>query len=331
MPASNQKLALSYAALVALGPGFRMRTEVLGEGRLDGAVWRGGLILKGYGDPTLDRAGLADLAAQVRAHGIRLVTGALVADESWFDARRDVPGWRPRLLREESRPLSALVADRALLDGAVATRPALAAAKLFRKALARARVTVRGPTKAVRAGGFPLAVRFSPTLEEILRFMDVESDNFTAEMLLKELGAVLAGKGTTAAGAGVVRSILEQRAVPLRGVRIADGSGLSLLDRLTPKALVVVLRRAFADRDLRAVFFRILPVAGRDGTLEHRMRRPPARGHVRAKTGSLREASALSGYVRERYAFAILQNGADLPTAAAREAQDRFAAALAAG
>lgn len=322
LPASNEKLAVTYASLVALGPAFRMRTEVLGEGRLEGRVWRGNLILKGYGDPMLDRAGLADLAAQVRAQGIRRVTGALVADESWFDARRRGPGWKPSFVHDESRPLSALA-----VHGASG---ALGAAKLFRKALARASVTVRGPTKAARAGGFPLAVRFSPSLEEILRFMDVESDNFTAEMVLKQLGAVLAGAGTTASGAAVVRSILEQHLVPLRGVRLADGSGLSLLDRLTPKAIVTILQRVWADRDLRPVLFRILPVAGRDGTLKDRMERPPARGNVRAKTGTLDVASALSGYVRERYAFSILQNGARLSYWAARTAQDRFAALLAA-
>ena len=56
LPASNEKLALTYAALVVLGPTFRMRTELLGEGHLrDGVVWEGDLVLRGYGDPTLDR------------------------------------------------------------------------------------------------------------------------------------------------------------------------------------------------------------------------------------------------------------------------------------
>jgi D-alanyl-D-alanine carboxypeptidase/D-alanyl-D-alanine-endopeptidase (penicillin-binding protein 4) len=321
-PASNQKLVLTYAALVALGPSFRMRTEILGEGRLvDGTTWHGSLILRGYGDPTLDREGLADLARRLRATGIRRVTGSLVADESWFDRRRSGPGWKPSFVPEEARPLSALT-----VPGA---RGAAGAAALFRTALARAGVRVRGGTKVARAGGWPLAVRFSPTLEEILHRMDVESDNTTAELVLKQLGAVLAGQGSTSAGTAVVRSILAERAVPLTGVRLADGSGLSALDRLTPKALVTILQRAWADRDLRPVLFRILPVAGRDGTLEDRMAKPPARGNVRAKTGTLDSVSALTGYVRERYAFAILLNAPGLSWSAARAAQDRFATVLA--
>ena len=322
LPASNEKLVVTYAALQTLGPAFRMQTSVLGEGALQpGGVWRGNLVLRGGGDPTLDRAGLARLAHDVRAAGIRRVTGTLVADESWFDARRGGPGWKAGFVPEESQALSALaVAGVSDASGTTA---------LFREALAQAGVRVTGSTKRARAGGWPLATRWSPPLAEILRHMDVESDNFTAELVLKQLGAVTGRGGTTAAGAAVVRSTLAAHAVPLAGVRIADGSGLSVLDRMTPKALVTILQRSWADREIRSVLFGILPVAGRDGTLEDRMTRPPARGNVRAKTGTLDGASALSGYVRDRYAFAILVNAPRLSPYAARAAQDRFATVLA--
>jgi serine-type D-Ala-D-Ala carboxypeptidase/endopeptidase (penicillin-binding protein 4) len=94
-PASNEKLALTYAALVVLGPSFRMRTELLGEGHLlDGSVWHGDLILRGYGDPTLDRTGLLELARRLRATGLRRVTGSLIADETFFDSQRSGSGWK---------------------------------------------------------------------------------------------------------------------------------------------------------------------------------------------------------------------------------------------
>ena len=322
LPASNEKLVVTYAALEALGPAFRMQTSVLGEGRFGPAgVWTGNLVLKGGGDPTLDRAGLARLAEHVRAAGVRRVTGSLVADESWFDSRRSGPGWKTGFVPFESQALSALSIE-GVADAAGTVR-------LFREALARAGVRVAGGTKIARAGGWPLAVHWSPPLAEILRHMDVVSDNFTAELVLKQLGAVVAGEGTTAAGAGVVRSVLAAHAVPLAGVRIADGSGLSSLDRMTPKALVTILQRGWADREIRSVLFGVLPVSGRDGTLEDRMSRPPARGNVRAKTGTLNGVSALSGYVRERFAFAVLVNTPGLSTYAAHAAQDRFATVLA--
>ena len=319
LPASNEKLAITYAALVALGPSFHMRTEVLGQGHLrDGVVWVGDLVLRGYGDPFLDEEALTGLARDLRAFGIRRVTGRLIADETYFDRRRGGPGWKPWFVTGESRPLSAL-----------GPAGAGVAAAVFRKALKRAGVRVQGSTRVLHAGGWPLAVRYSVPLEEILRRMDVESDNYLAEMVLKQIGAVVARVGSTGVGASVVRAILAERKVPLAGVRVADGSGLSSLDRLTPKALVTILQRIWADRDLRSVVLHLLPVSGRDGTLRDRMRRAPARGNVRAKTGTLDNASALSGFVRDRYAFSILVNGSGLSPYAARAAQDRFATVLA--
>src|SRR5213078_2352285 len=112
VPASNEKLALTYAALLVLGPSFRMRTELLGEGHLvDGKVWHGDLGLRGYGDPTLDRAGLLELARRLRAEGIRRVTGSLIADESFFDRQRSGPGWKGYFVPSQSSPLSALGSD----------------------------------------------------------------------------------------------------------------------------------------------------------------------------------------------------------------------------
>ena len=139
--------------------------------------------------------------------------------------------------------------------------------------------------------------------------MDHESDNFTAEMLLKQLGASVSVPGTTAGGAAVVRQALDDAGVPLGGVVIADGSGLSLLDRTTPRALEGLLEAAWNDPALRGPFTQALAVAGVNGTLEDRMRRAPARGNVLAKTGTTNLASALSGFAGGRYAFSVVQNG----------------------
>jgi PBP4 family serine-type D-alanyl-D-alanine carboxypeptidase len=159
--------------------------------------------------------------------------------------------------------------------------------------------------------------------------MNRDSDNFIAEVLLKELGSAIDGRGTTAAGAGVVRAAMEEAAVPLAGVRVVDGSGLSRLDRLTAKALVVLLRAAERDAAIRDAFLTSLPVAGVSGTLKDRLGRRVTRGKLIAKTGTTSRASALAGFVRHRYAFAILQNGSPVSYWSARAAQDRFVTVLA--
>ncbi len=330
-PASNQKLAVAVAALDRLGPGYRISTEVLGSGTLSGTTWRGRIFLKGYGDPTLTRADLRTLAIAVRNQGIRRVVGSVAGDESYFDTRRIAAGWRPAWYKIESPPLSALVVNRAKVSGRTVDNPALSAARLFRLALRANGVAVRGSALVRTAPGsaaYLTRVR-SVTTTTILRKMNKMSDNFTAEVLVKHLGAKFRGAGTTAAGCLVVRRVLEGRGVPMSGVRLADGSGLSLHDRLTARALGRLLASAWRDPAVRGPLVASLPIAGVDGTLRDRMRSGPARRRVRAKTGTTFGASSLSGYVGSRYAFSILQNGSRLPWDNARRAQDRFAQALA--
>jgi D-alanyl-D-alanine carboxypeptidase/D-alanyl-D-alanine-endopeptidase (penicillin-binding protein 4) len=331
-PASNEKLPLTYAALTTLGPTYRIETDVLGEGEQDGTTFTGTLVLKGGGDPTLSTAGLRSLAAEVRAYGIRRVTNGIVADESYFDSRRMVAGWKPSFYIDESPPLSALVVNRARVGRIITRSPALAAATAFRTALRSAGVVVDGTVRMGRVDDFsiPIAQVESPTLAAILRFMDRESDNFTAELLLKQLGAVSLDRGTSAAGASVVMQALAEAGVPMAGVRIVDGSGLSRLDRLTANALAATLKAAWADPTVKPAFVAALPVAGVNGTMEDRLRKPPARGRVLAKTGTTGDASALSGYVSTRFVFTVLQNGHPLSYWWARRAQDRFVEVLAA-
>jgi len=333
VPASTQKLPVTYAALRLLGPGYRFHTELVGSGTLVGDVWHGDLWLRGFGDPTLGEADLEGLAAEVASWGIRRVTGAVIADESWFDARRTGPGWKASFYIHESPPLSALVVDRGRYRGKTSRNPALAAGSLLREALAGAGVKVAGRTRTglLTTAGLPLARDTSEPLAEIVRFMGRESDNYTAELLVKQLGALYADRGSTAAGTRVVRGTLEEAGIPLAGVRLADGSGLSSLDRLTAAAVVALLEAGLTERDISDAFLASLAVAGVAGTLEDRMDARPARGRVIAKTGTTTTASALSGFVRDRYVFAILQNGRPIATRWARIAQDRFATVLAGG
>jgi D-alanyl-D-alanine carboxypeptidase/D-alanyl-D-alanine-endopeptidase (penicillin-binding protein 4) len=333
-PASTEKLALSLAFLSRLGPAYRIETRVVGSGALaPGGVWRGDLVLQGAGDPTLSRAVLRALASQVRSRGVRIVTGRVVGDESFFDTRRTAPGWKAGYFIEESPPLSALVVDRSRYGGRTSTQPALAAALLFREALRGAGIATDG---GAAVGTAPtedalLARRLSAPAQTLLRAVNARSDNFTAEMLLKHLGAVERGQGTTGAGAAVVTEVLRDAGVPLAGVRVVDASGLSLLDRQTADALASILVLAWNDPLLRGSFLSTLAVAGRTGTLRDRLRAPAVAGNVWAKTGTTSRASALAGFVGGRYAFAVVQNGSPIASWWARYAQDRFVSVLARG
>ena len=329
-PASNEKLATTYAALAALGPSFRIETDVLGDGSQSGTTWRGDIVLKGYGDPTLSAAELWSLAHQVARDGITRVKGRVIGDESWFDTRRTGVGWKRKFYLHESPALSALIVNRGW-DGRAETQPALYAAQLLRRYLVEAGVSVRGPaqTGVARDDATALGYVVSPPVASLVRFMDLWSDNFTAEMLLKQVGAVQRDAGTAAAGVAETRSVLTAAGVQLSGIRFVDGSGLSLIDRWTAAGLADELRTMWLDPDLRGYITTSLPVAGVSGTLLYRMRHSPAYGVVRAKTGTTDNCSALSGFVGDRYVFSVVENGRPVKLKAAMRTQDAFAEVLA--
>ncbi len=330
-PASNQKLAVALSALEEIGPRYRIPTRVYGEGRQDGDVWRGRLVLKGYGDPTLARDDLTLLAREIKSRGIRFITGGIVADETFFDTKRMGPGWKPSYYKEECPPLSALIVGRGKQNGPIVDDPALMTAKAFRTELEKTGVdVVRGVTKAkVKGTAARLADVHSPKIMNIVKTMNLDSDNFYAEMLLKELGALHGTRGSSAAGAVVARRVLTGLGVQLAGVQLKDGSGLSRLDRWTARAVGSLLRTAWSQPVISSIFYASLPTAGISGTLADRMRRAPARSRVHAKTGTTMAASALSGYVKQKFVFSILQNGSPVSSTRARASQDRVGQILA--
>jgi serine-type D-Ala-D-Ala carboxypeptidase/endopeptidase (penicillin-binding protein 4) len=329
LPASAEKLSVSFTALHVLGPRFRFRTELVGKGFRSGRTWKGDLFLVGYGDPTLAGSDLARLARRFADTGITRVAGRVFGDDTYFDARRDAPGWKPGYLGIESRPLSALSVAGVHLIGANGS--AVAAARGFAAALEKRGIEVRGSSGARRApaSSVPIAFDLSERLSNVVHHMNADSDNFVAEMILKQLGATVAEPASTAAGANVVRETLARTAIPLGGVRVADGSGLSRYDRSTVTALAGILRAGATDPAIGRVFVASLAVAGVSGTLRNRLATRPTRGRVHAKTGTTNRASALAGLVGNRYVFAILHNGQPVPYWTARAAQDRFVEVLA--
>jgi serine-type D-Ala-D-Ala carboxypeptidase/endopeptidase (penicillin-binding protein 4) len=328
LPASVEKLAVSYTALRVLGPRFRFRTELVGVGARSGRVWHGSLGLVGYGDPTLTPADLNRIARRFADTGIKRVAGRVFGDDTYFDSRRDALGWKPSYVGIESRPLSALSV--AGLPYAGVNGSAAAAARALTEALRARGIAVTGRAGAGRApsDAVPITFDLSQKLANVMPRMNADSDNFVAEMVLKELGTTIAARGSTAAGARVVRSTLRHAGIPLAGVRMADGSGLSRYDRVTVRALADILRAGAIDPGFGKIFVSSLAVAGRSGTLHARLGTRPTYGRIHAKTGTTNRASALAGFVGG-YVFAIVHNGSPVPYWTARAAQDRFVTVLA--
>jgi D-alanyl-D-alanine carboxypeptidase/D-alanyl-D-alanine-endopeptidase (penicillin-binding protein 4) len=329
-PASTMKLLTATAALSILGPDFHFTTTAVADDPVrDGAVDR--LFLVGGGDPLLatperialdqrdpDTAGLpssslATLADRIVAAGVRRIPGGVVGIDDRYDRTRVVAGWSAGVA-DDIGPVGALTVNDgragAAGTGANVADPAVNAAAELSRLLAARGVAV-GP--AARADHAPaaatrIATLDSPPLPEVLEELLSASDNLSAEMLTRELGAD-AGSGTTARGVQAIRDELTKLHVDLSGATFVDGSGLAHDNRLTCTTLLDVL-----TVDARPRFGAVadgLAIAGRRGTLALSLRGTPLEDNLRAKTGTLAGVSGLAGFVRSDrpLTFALLLGG----------------------
>jgi len=332
IPASVEKLFTTSSALLRLGPSATLRTNAIAAADAvvePGGVLRGDLVLVGGGDPFFgDGSGSsAQLARSIRAAGIQRIAGSVVGDESAFDTRRS--GCCSGYDFDLGGVLSALAYDRGVFRGRVRLNAAGFAAGRFATQLRAAGVTVTGTSRSGTAPAGARTVASVPSMPvgELARFINAPSNNFAAEMLFKELGARYRDAGTTAAGADVVRDTLDDFGVR---PRIADGSGLSRVNRATPRQVVRLLERMH-NQDIATSFRASLAVTGATGTVKARMRGTAASDRCQVKTGTLRGVSALAGYCRSAggrdIGFALMFNRANTYLAKARE--NRIAAAIA--
>jgi len=199
--------------------------------------------------------------------------------------------------------------------GVAVEDPARYAATVFAEMLEAKGIRVTGgistSSDALPTGARVLAARDSAPLSEILKGINKPSQNLRTEMLLRLLGARAKGAGTVQAGHAAVLEFLRRVGVSPQAWSLQDGSGLSRSDLVSPHEMVSLLA-AMERHRYAAAFKESLPIAGVDGTLEHRMRGTAAQGRVVAKTGTIRHVNALDGYTTtragERLAFAIVVN-----------------------
>ena len=216
------------------------------------------------------------------------------------------------------------LSDRGRTEALGIDDPALFAATALREALQRRGVAVYGVARAMHRtqgdvhrilGGEIVATRTSPPLAQIAQLVNKVSQNLHAELLLEAAG-----------GIPVLESFLETSVqVPRTEFRFVDGSGLSRLDTITPRALVQVLAHLRENKEFAAT----LPISGVDGSLQYRFRGSDA---VRAKTGGMTGVQTLAGYIDSRtngrLAFAIFVNNDNGSGAETRAVIDRVAAIL---
>lgn len=320
-PASNTKLLLSMALLDRFGPDDVVPTSVASAAEVRHGVLRGDLWVLGRGDPEVDAGTLAALARRVAAHGITRIAGRVRGATTYFLHDWDAPGWRDNARDYVAMPTALAFEGNVDRRGRAVTDPEERAARALTGRLEKLGVAVRGRPGAGRppSDAAELASVASRPLRPVLGRLLRPSDNFYAEMLGKRLGAARSGPpGTIAKGAAAIEAWIGSHGVSFD---VNDASGLSYANRVSTHGMVRLLWVAEAEAWGRALF-RALPSGGQ-GTLRHRL----ATVEVRAKTGTLTDISALSGWVwLERLEswgeFSILSKG--MPKYRAADLEDKI-------
>lgn len=337
-PASVQKLIVAASALDALGPAYRFHTifaarqGVGDDGVLDGDLW-----LVGSGDPSLTSDDLRNGVAMLARSGLRRINGGIMVDASALSGPELNPHWaRDDNGQDYAAPVSAISLDgdtiesHQLIGGvdervwtpmqnvrqyvAAQTESMLRARRITTAAAPHASVAPLDSVVLWDHRSAPL-----PVLETHMLFL---SDNHYAEQLLRTIGEESGGAADDAGGIAAERRYLERLGIPAPGLRLYDGSGLSSDNRIA----AITLARLLADNE--PSLYRLLPLGGRQGTLED-YGFTSALGRVRAKSGHLSDVSALAGYVTTlhhgRVSFAFLIDGpARDPDTAIVHALDRL-------
>jgi serine-type D-Ala-D-Ala carboxypeptidase/endopeptidase (penicillin-binding protein 4) len=338
-PASTQKLIVAASALDALGPSYRYHTlfaardSVGDDGALGGNLW-----LIGSGDPSLQSADLRNGVAMLGRSGLRRLEGGVVIDATALSGPELNSHWAPDDDGQDyAAPTSAIsvdgdtIASHEAIDGIEQTlfTPMQGVAK-YVAGLVQGMLVTRGiaPEAPASVGPAPLESvvlwdHRSAPLQALESHMLYVSDNHYAEQLLRTVGEEVTGQPDDAGGIEGEREYLARRGIPTPGLRLFDGSGLSGDNRVAG----ITLARVLADS--KPSLYRLLPLGGREGTLED-YDFTTALGRVRAKSGHISGVSALAGYVTTlhhgRVAFAFLIDGSPAdPDDAIVRAVDRLA------
>ncbi len=322
-PASVEKLYTTVATLNELGPNARLKTTVVGTGHLGpGGVWHGNLYLVGGGDPTFGDGAFNrtweqgygptanQLVGQLAHDGIKHVSGWVIGDAALFDELRGGPatGYAPDV-PDLGGQLSALSYDHGSTFKKL--NPGAFAAKELVLTMHGAGIGARPLNRTLPAPGDAqqLASVQSPPLSVMLQLMDVPSDDFFAEMLTKQLGVRVGGRGSITAGAQVISNAIDSFGLH---PRIVDGSGLSRSDRSSPGEVVDLLKTMWNTPTGR-ILAASLPVVGVSGTVHGIAAHSAAQGRCIAKTGTLNYVTNLAGYCTAQnhhvLAFALMIDG----------------------
>lgn len=318
-PASTMKMINAVTSLDKLGGSHLFKTELRYTGQIDSCTLRGNIYCKGGMDPLFNIDDMHAFVDALLKKGVDTIRGRVYADVSMKDRDLLGEGW----CWDDDNPVLS-----PLLIGKKNNFMKRLCQVMKEEGIVLVGDTLYGMTPA---NANHLCTRIH-SMDEVLMRMMKNSDNLFAECMFYQLAASTGTKGVSAkAGRNLVNRLITKLGFRPSDYYIADGSGLSLYNYVSPELEVAFLRYAYANEDIYQHLIDAMPIAGVDGTLEKRMRSGYAHTNVKAKTGTVTGVSALAGYCTaangHQLCFSIINMGIR-KAAIGRNFQDHFCEAL---
>lgn len=320
-PASTMKIITAISALDCLGGSYQFRTQLRYDGAVDNNTLTGNLYCIGGMDPRFNSDDMKAFVQSIKDMGVDTIRGNVCADLSFKDKRPYGSGW---CWDDDNWTLSPLlVGKRAVFM------------PRFLTALSAEGIVFEGDTlsdKVTPSGSTYEICTRTHSIDQILGRMLKESDNLYAESMFYQIAHATGQSWASARQARqVINRIIAKTGLKPSMYTVADGSGLSLYNYVTPELEVMMLRYAWRSDGIYEHLYPALPIAGVDGTLRKRMRGTFAEGNVHAKTGTVEGIRSLAGYAKaangHMLAFSIINQGVRL-SGPARHFQDRVCNAM---
>ncbi|MBQ4484864.1 MAG: D-alanyl-D-alanine carboxypeptidase/D-alanyl-D-alanine-endopeptidase [Prevotella sp.] len=310
-PASTMKLLTAITMLDLYGGNYQFTTEVRYNGEIVGRTLIGDLICVGCMDPSFDNGDMNYLVDRIRVAGIDTICGRIVADKSMKDTLLLGQGW---CWDDDNPCLSALLLNRKdnFVNRLTTLLTDVGVVIMEHGTWNMEHGSLNMENSQLSTLNCQLSTVHSP-LNEILTRMMKQSDNLYAEAIFYHTALSIARPATQKNARTAVRQLIQRLGFDPAQYTVADGSGLSLYNYLSPELLTAFLRHAWRNESIRRHLEPSLPIAGIDGTLKDRMKNTAAYRNVRAKTGTLTGISSLAGYATaangHQLAFAIINQG----------------------
>lgn len=299
IPASIMKSVTTAALIEKAGADYRYHTRVYIDGPLDMGILRGNLIVEGACDPSLNTEYepyasdiLREITESLKMMGIHQIEGRIIIDESGFAGPSRPESWQKADFSQSYGTGSHALnySDNASGKNSVENPSGVFVAAL-RSALSREGIGVEGKD----LGEFrrtQMLDHLSATVDEIMRSCMMRSDNLFAESMLRTYGKISGGDGSTTDAAARETRHWQGKKMPMEGVEIIDGSGLSRSNRVTADFMTAVLNDMSGD----ATYASFFPLAGQEGTLKKFLAGTPLDSYIAMKTGSMNGIQCYAGY-----------------------------------